>query len=92
MALKKRTLGQFKARKVGTSLVITIPSELAVTAGERFNLVVDDDGQTLTYQRADSDNPWDNGTFANVDFKQEIADVGNADDGDYGQERVEWEN
>ncbi len=30
--------------------------------------------------------------FASVDFKKQIADVGSFDDGDYGQENVEWEN
>lgn len=92
MAVKKREVGEFKARKVGTSLVITIPSELAVSAGEKFKLMVAGNGQTLTYERTTSDNPWDNGTFASVDFQQEVADVGNADDGDWGKEQVEWEN
>ncbi|WP_164512013.1 hypothetical protein [Lacticaseibacillus daqingensis] len=57
MAVKKKELGEFKARKVGTSLVIKIPSELAVTAGEKFKLIVGGNGQTLTYERAESDNP-----------------------------------
>lgn len=44
---------------------------------------------TKKNQRPDP-NPWDDGTFSRIDFGKELAEVGNADDGDIGRERVEW--
>lgn len=91
MTVKNKLMGQFAAQKVEHLLVFMIPSELAVKAGERFNLVVEDNGRTLIYQRVASQNSWDNGNFAAVDFGKEIADVGNADSGDYGREYIDQE-
>ena len=35
-------------------------------------------------------NPWFNGTYDNVDFKKEIAKVGNPDKMQVGKENVSW--
>ncbi len=86
-----KTIGEFKARKVGNALVLTIPSELNIHEGERFKVSATSNGSELIYERKGSDNPWFNGTFDHVDFDallHDIGDLGNIKPVD--EEKTEW--
>ncbi|MFD1441527.1 hypothetical protein [Lacticaseibacillus hegangensis] len=91
MDTKDRVIGEYKARKVGNATVITIPSSLDVKVGEKFLLKVSATGDQIILEREKSSNPWENGQFADFDFRQDIAEVGNYANGkDIGKENVEW--
>ena len=82
----KKKLGMFIARKVGNSIVLTVPSKAGVKLGERFELT-QKDNDTLIYKVIDS-NPWFNGEYDDIDFKKEIEQVGNPDTMQVGKENV----
>ncbi|WP_294757757.1 hypothetical protein [uncultured Lactobacillus sp.] len=84
----KKKLGMFIARKVGNSIVLTVPSKAGVKPGQRFELIQEDNG-TLIYKAIDS-NPWFNGEYDDIDFKKEIAKVGNPDTMQVGKENISW--
>ena len=72
---KARVLGEFTARKTGNSLSLTVPVGSGVSEGQKYLLVMEADG-TLIY-KAQGDNPWLNGDYRDIDFRAEMADVGN---------------
>ena len=78
----------FIARKVGNSIVLTVPSKAGVKLGERFELT-QKDNDTLIYKVIDS-NPWFNGEYDDIDFKKEIEQVGNPDTMQVGKENIPW--
>lgn len=80
---------EFKARKIGTSMVIPIPTELNVAVGTIYTFKTDAAGTALIYEPKECANPWDNGEFDDIDFEKEIREVGSVDTGDYGRENVE---
>ena len=84
----KKKLGMFIARKVGNSIVLTVPSKAGVKLGERFELT-QKDNDTLIYKVIDS-NPWFNGEYDDIDFKKEIEQVGNPDTMQVGKENIPW--
>ncbi|MFD0896709.1 AbrB/MazE/SpoVT family DNA-binding domain-containing protein, partial [Loigolactobacillus binensis] len=89
--LRNQLTSNFITRKVGNSLVVTIPQSLNVAAGEKFSLQASDDGTMLLYRRDKSNNPWFNGEFANVDFDRLIDEVGDLGEiNSLPEEHVEW--
>jgi len=85
----KKKLGMFIARKVGNSIVLTVPSKAGVKLGERFELT-QKDNDTLIYKKAIDSNPWFNGEYDDIDFKKEIAKIGNPDTMQAGKENISW--
>ncbi|WP_125582232.1 hypothetical protein [Levilactobacillus cerevisiae] len=75
-----RVLGEFTTRKTGNSLSLTVPVGSGISEGQRYLLMMEEDG-TLIYKVQD-DNPWLNGDYSDIDFRAEMDDVGN-----YGVER-----
>ncbi|MBZ2205582.1 MAG: hypothetical protein ABF481_10845 [Liquorilactobacillus satsumensis] len=91
MTTTKRTIGRFKVRKAGNSMVITVPKSLAIREGEMFVLNVDASATQLVYEKADQTNPWENGQFKTFNFRQNMQEVGNYGQGhDVGKEQVTW--
>lgn len=91
MTAEDRVIGEYKARKVGNATVITIPSSLDVSVGEKFILKVNAAGNQIILERAKSSNPWENGQFDDFDFRKDLDEVGNYGMGeDFGKEKVEW--
>lgn len=91
MENKEKTIGEYKARRVGNALVITIPQSLAIQAGEKFTLKTNQEGNELIYKKTKSHNPWENGQFDDFDFRANMKEVGNYGmSPDVGNERVEW--
>lgn len=84
---KQCSLGTYTARQVGDSLIITVPATAGVTAGTRFELTVNGNGD-LTYHRVKS-NPWTDGTYANIDFDELRKTYGTVDDTPVGKERLD---
>ena len=84
----EKKLGSFSVRKVGNSTALTVPSKARVKPGQRFELI-QKDNSTLIYKAIDS-NPWFNGEYDNIDFKKEIAKVGNPDTMQVGKENIPW--
>ncbi|BDR57141.1 hypothetical protein [Xylocopilactobacillus apis] len=80
MEKNERILGEFSTRQTGNSVVLTVPKKAQIPAGRKYILFLKKDG-TLEYRTAEN-NPWLNGEFADIDFKKEMADVGN-----YGVEK-----
>lgn len=86
---KERILGEFKTRKTGNTLTLTVPSSAGKSAGEKFLLVAKPNG-TLEYRSVQA-NPWLDGKYDDIDFQKELNDVGNFGlDEDYGKEQVDW--
>ena len=83
----EKKLGSFSVRKVGNSTALTVPSKARVKLGERFELT-QKDNDTLIYKKAIDSNPWFNGEYDDIDFKKEIAKVGNPDTMQVGKENV----
>lgn len=92
MLAKDRTFGEFKIRKVGNSMVITVPKSLNFKEGETFTLKTDETGESLIYKKTKSTNPWENGQFEDFDFLANMQEVGNyGKSSDVGKENVEWQ-
>lgn len=72
-----RVLGEFTTRKTGNSLSLTVPVSAGIAEGQKYLLVLEEDG-TLIY-KAQDDNPWLNGEFKDIDFQAELDDVGHYD-------------
>lgn len=70
-----RILGEFTTRRTGNSLSLTVPAGSGVLGGQKYLLVMEADG-TLVY-KPQNDNPWLNGDYRDIDFRAEMADVGN---------------
>ena len=83
----KKKLGNFVARKVGNSIALMVPNKAGVKPGQRFELI-QEDNDTLIYKKAIDSNPWFNGEYDDIDFKKEIAKVGNPDTMQVGKENV----
>jgi len=86
-----RIIGEFAARKVGNSLMLTVPVSAGVTDNTKFVLRQKKNG-TLEYQPVkQDDNPWTNGDYADIDFKKQLTIDGNYGlEAPVGKERVEW--
>ncbi|MCT6889640.1 MAG: hypothetical protein M3Z87_08325 [Lactobacillus sp.] len=85
----EKKLGSFSVRKVGNSIALTVPSKAGVKLGERFELF-QKDNDTLIYKKAIDSNPWFNEECNDIDFKKEIAKVGNPDTMQVGKENIPW--
>jgi len=77
---KRRTLGIVTTQKIGDTIALTVPTSTGIAEGQKYLLTMAEDG-TLIYH-AQADNPWLNGDYRDIDFRAELADVGN-----YGIER-----
>ncbi|VDG18397.1 hypothetical protein [Lactobacillus paracollinoides] [Lactiplantibacillus mudanjiangensis] len=88
---KSRIIGEYATRKVGNSLMLTVPVSAGVTDNTKFILRKKADG-TLEYQPVSrDDNPWTNGKYATVDFQKNLELDGNYGlTSSVGKEGVEW--
>ena len=88
---EKHIIGEYTARRVGNSLMLTVPVSTGVTDNTKFVLQTKSDG-TLEYQPvSQDDNPWTNSEYAKVDFQKALAEDGNYGlETAVGKERVEW--
>lgn len=86
---KERVIGEYETRKIGNSLVLTVPQKVGVPEKSKYLLVAKPDG-VLEYKPVES-NPWLNGEFDDIDFDAEIAQLDDIDTGvAVGKESVIW--
>ncbi len=84
----ERVLGEFVTRRSGNLLSLTVPADAGIPEGKKYVLVMTGN-DTLEY-RAVHDNPWLDGTYADIDFQAELADTGNYGlEKPVGKERIE---
>jgi len=85
----ERVIGEFETRRIGNSLVLTVPKKAGVSESEKYVLVKKADG-ILEY-RPVQQNPWLAGDYADIDFKTLNQTLGDGDNGSsIGKEHVEW--
>lgn len=65
-----------KTQKIGNSVGIILPETTGLGLNETVTLERIDDNTLIIKSDMGSDNPWDNGTFDNVDFDEEIRKIG----------------
>lgn len=65
-----------KTQKIGNSVGIILPEATGFGLNETVTLERIDDNTLIIKSDMGSDNPWDNGTFDNVDFDEEIRKIG----------------
>jgi len=86
---KERVIGEFETRKIGNSIVLTVPQKVGIPEKTKYLLVAKPDG-SLEYKPVEN-NPWLNGKFDDIDFGAEIAKLDDIDTGvAVGKESVQW--
>ncbi len=60
--------GEYKVRKNGNSLIITVPKQAGFVENQKLRVVKEEDG-SLNYEPIE-DNPWFSGKFDNIDFEE----------------------
>ncbi|MFC6207215.1 hypothetical protein ACFP1G_06955 [Levilactobacillus tongjiangensis] len=88
-SVNEHIIGEFETRKIGNSLVLTVPKKAGIGEREKYLLVKKVDG-SLEYRPVEK-NPWLAGEYADIDFEALNKDLsGFANDSSTGQENVEW--
>jgi len=85
----ERIIGEFETRKIGNSLVLTVPKKAGVEERIKYLLVKKADG-SLVYRPVEN-NPWLAGDYDDIDFKTLNQTLGDGENGrPVGKERVQW--
>jgi len=85
----EHVIGEYETRKIGHSLVLTVPKKAGIAEKEKYLLVKKDDG-SLEYRPVQT-NPWHNGDYDDIDFEKINQELGSIDNGSpVGKENVEW--
>ncbi|AKP64438.1 hypothetical protein [Levilactobacillus koreensis] len=85
----ERIIGEYETRRIGHSIVLTVPKKAGIDEKEKYLLIKKNDG-SLEYRPVQT-NPWLSGTYDDIDFKKINKELGNIDNGSpVGKENVEW--
>jgi len=88
-SVNEHVIGEFETRKIGNSLVLTVPKKAGIGERKKYLLVKKVDG-SLEYRPVEK-NPWLAGEYADIDFETLNKDLnGFANGSSTGQENIEW--
>jgi len=65
----KKNLGNFKTRKNGNSISLTVPKTIGIQENEEFSLSYID-GNLIYKPIKKNNNPWENGEYSKYDFRK----------------------